>query len=144
MVDGSRMFQTNSYSLSQIATVRVVPDLISGTENMEGILALEYLLRQIGYHMRHCQLHIAAINVMVMQCPLFSYADAIERTHDGIRQLVLLPRTLNKILGRQLLKSVGRTRRRAAVLRALRGGICLLYTSDAADEEDSVDLGGRR
>src|SRR5664280_1777231 len=23
-----------------------------------------------------------------------------------------------------------------------RGGICLLYTSDAADEEDSVDLGG--
>ena len=33
----------------------------------------------------------------------------------------------------------------------IRGGIrvdhiyaCLLYTSDAADEEDSVDLGGRR
>src|SRR5664279_5731453 len=24
------------------------------------------------------------------------------------------------------------------------GGPCLLYTSDAADEEDSVDLGGRR
>ena len=24
------------------------------------------------------------------------------------------------------------------------GGACLLYTSDAADEEDSVDLGGRR
>ena len=24
------------------------------------------------------------------------------------------------------------------------GKICLLYTSDAADEEDSVDLGGRR
>ena len=23
-------------------------------------------------------------------------------------------------------------------------GICLLYTSDAADEEDSVDLGGSR
>ena len=26
----------------------------------------------------------------------------------------------------------------------LRWKICLLYTSDAADEEDSVDLGGRR
>src|SRR5664280_3833238 len=25
-----------------------------------------------------------------------------------------------------------------------RFGVCLLYTSDAADEEDSVDLGGRR
>src|SRR5665648_1294451 len=27
---------------------------------------------------------------------------------------------------------------------ARKGIICLLYTSDAADEEDSVDLGGRR
>src|SRR5674536_114340 len=26
----------------------------------------------------------------------------------------------------------------------LRSQVCLLYTSDAADEEDSVDLGGRR
>src|SRR5664279_2519138 len=26
----------------------------------------------------------------------------------------------------------------------LKSGFCLLYTSDAADEEDSVDLGGRR
>ncbi|GAB5802143.1 hypothetical protein JMUB7513_27910 [Staphylococcus aureus] len=26
----------------------------------------------------------------------------------------------------------------------LRAKACLLYTSDAADEEDSVDLGGRR
>ena len=25
-----------------------------------------------------------------------------------------------------------------------RAVVCLLYTSDAADEEDSVDLGGRR
>src|SRR5665648_1238729 len=28
--------------------------------------------------------------------------------------------------------------------RRYRGLTCLLYTSDAADEEDSVDLGGRR
>ena len=28
--------------------------------------------------------------------------------------------------------------------RALITGICLLYTSDAADERSSVDLGGRR
>ena len=26
----------------------------------------------------------------------------------------------------------------------VQGTVCLLYTSDAADEEDSVDLGGRR
>eukprot|EP00656_Telonema_subtile_P006912 TRINITY_DN1321_c0_g1_i3.p3 TRINITY_DN1321_c0_g1~~TRINITY_DN1321_c0_g1_i3.p3 ORF type:complete len:115 (+),score=26.52 TRINITY_DN1321_c0_g1_i3:1279-1623(+) len=30
------------------------------------------------------------------------------------------------------------------LLNAGRSSICLLYTSDAADEEDSVDLGGRR
>src|SRR5664280_2824312 len=29
-------------------------------------------------------------------------------------------------------------------LATAKNGICLLYTSDAADEEDSVDLGGRR
>eukprot|EP00658_Telonema_sp_P-2_P056911 TRINITY_DN45379_c0_g1_i1.p2 TRINITY_DN45379_c0_g1~~TRINITY_DN45379_c0_g1_i1.p2 ORF type:complete len:105 (-),score=21.38 TRINITY_DN45379_c0_g1_i1:83-397(-) len=30
------------------------------------------------------------------------------------------------------------------VLTAIDSLLCLLYTSDAADEEDSVDLGGRR
>src|SRR5664279_4830970 len=37
--------------------------------------------------------------------------------------------------------------RRQPLLRpeqSARSGSCLLYTSDAADEEDSVDLGGRR
>ena len=29
-------------------------------------------------------------------------------------------------------------------MRAVKTSTCLLYTSDAADEEDSVDLGGRR
>src|ERR1035437_3741750 len=83
LIDRGGMFQANLYSLSQIAAIRVVPDLISRTENVEGILALKHLLRQIGHHMRHRQLHIAAINVVVMQRPLFSYADAIKRTHNG-------------------------------------------------------------
>ena len=30
------------------------------------------------------------------------------------------------------------------ILSILRHGACLLYTSDAADERSSVDLGGRR
>ena len=30
------------------------------------------------------------------------------------------------------------------LLKFLQKSPCLLYTSDAADEEDSVDLGGRR
>src|SRR5664279_4283213 len=32
----------------------------------------------------------------------------------------------------------------ALILEYAVGNVCLLYTSDAADEEDSVDLGGRR
>src|SRR5665648_1176814 len=41
----------------------------------------------------------------------------------------------------------GRTQTRLGVtclLQVGHGSSCLLYTSDAADEEDSVDLGGRR
>ena len=38
----------------------------------------------------------------------------------------------------------GDTRRRVAVAAAAVGVFCLLYTSDAADERSSVDLGGRR
>ena len=30
------------------------------------------------------------------------------------------------------------------IVQSISSSICLLYTSDAADEEDSVDLGGRR
>src|SRR5664279_6614704 len=39
-------------------------------------------------------------------------------------------------------RSLTETRSRNGPLRGSRS--CLLYTSDAADEEDSVDLGGRR
>src|SRR5664279_5503823 len=35
-------------------------------------------------------------------------------------------------------------RLRGCAARVRVGAACLLYTSDAADEEDSVDLGGRR
>ena len=38
----------------------------------------------------------------------------------------------------------GRQPRRRAVERGARREACLLYTSDAADERSSVDLGGRR
>ena len=50
--------------------------------------------------------------------------------------LNLLPRThVTGGVHRQLL---------AYADRRIRAGICLLYTSDAADERSSVDLGGRR
>src|ERR1039458_1716090 len=66
LIDRSRMLQTNFYSLGQIATIGVVANLISRTENVERILALEHLLHQVGDNVRHRKFHIAAVNVMVM------------------------------------------------------------------------------
>ena len=41
-------------------------------------------------------------------------------------------------------KRDGTPRRRVQLLGFWQGEVCLLYTSDAADERSSVDLGGRR
>ena len=77
------------------------------------------------------------------------------QAEDGIRDLVR-SRGLGDVYKRQLLDADGPVHRRhrardpAPPLRAVldqgdaRHGPCLLYTSDAADERSSVDLGGRR
>ena len=77
------------------------------------------------------------------------------QAEDGIRVLVR-SRGLGDVYKRQLLRRDGRRRRAPGPRRRLaagshrrlvRGGRlppCLLYTSDAADERSSVDLGGRR
>ena len=77
------------------------------------------------------------------------------QAEDGIRDLVR-SRGLGDVYKRQRLRRVdhgclctGLFRIRLAGFRCLnwssaRSGSCLLYTSDAADERSSVDLGGRR
>ena len=77
------------------------------------------------------------------------------QAEDGIRALVR-SRGLGDVYKRQaLLMAVTRTLffqeaqrslSPAAVVKAVHDGLmgCLLYTSDAADERSSVDLGGRR
>ena len=77
------------------------------------------------------------------------------QAEDGIRDLVR-SRGLGDVYKRQLRDGSGRNagkdlplataahqtyRRQSA---SAQGGHCLLYTSDAADERSSVDLGGRR
>src|SRR5678816_1202765 len=68
--------------------------------------------------------------------------------HLGAYPPLLLPRVIAKMT-QDPLNSVGQRRRKLAGLSRLRvdegeAGGCLLYTSDAADERSSVDLGGRR
>ena len=83
--------------------------------------------------------------------PLFFFFQA----EDGIRDLVR-SRGLGDVYKRQLrafpplsLRCAARAGGRrprcgAALARRPTPGACLLYTSDAADERSSVDLGGRR
>ena len=77
------------------------------------------------------------------------------QAEDGIRDLVR-SRGLGDVYKRQvqvfalawILVLVERRavepRQRMGILGEMRGNPCLLYTSDAADERSSVDLGGRR
>ena len=84
-------------------------------------------------------------------CSVFFFFQA----EDGIRDLVR-SRGLGDVYKRQRertsgsRRTAGMRRRRCVRIRWTRGvattstGTCLLYTSDAADERSSVDLGGRR
>ena len=77
------------------------------------------------------------------------------QAEDGIRDLVR-SRGLGDVYKRQVLAGDGNPRRSGVVGKARKQGsvspreesraveACLLYTSDAADERSSVDLGGRR
>src|SRR5664279_827721 len=76
--------------------------------------------------------------------PIINLVDRSEaRVCGAVRSVTLRPRTNVPALvveiydGSKALNLIWLGRRRI-------GGVCLLYTSDAADEEDSVDLGGRR
>ena len=77
------------------------------------------------------------------------------QAEDGIRDLVR-SRGLGDVYKRQVLAPIGVSsifdlrshheleHHGPATLVATQGARCLLYTSDAADERSSVDLGGRR
>ena len=77
------------------------------------------------------------------------------QAEDGIRDLVR-SRGLGDVYKRQVLEEPGESGREGAAASDWRGTPhdwsrlvwmvwgCLLYTSDAADERSSVDLGGRR
>ena len=93
---------------------------------------------------------IGTVGGLRSRCPSFFF-----QAEDGIRDLVR-SRGLGDVYKRQPFTSVTlrvlisissiigfvRFTRRSPTSK--HGGICLLYTSDAADERSSVDLGGRR
>src|SRR5208337_1526052 len=110
------MLHAGSNPFGQVATIGVVPHLLSGAENVERVLSFQYLLCQVGHYVRHGELHVSAIDIMIVKGPLLSHPNTIKWPGDGIWQLVLFPCALDEILGCQFLEPIGRPRWRAALL----------------------------
>src|SRR5215472_13491352 len=114
------MFYCYPDAARQIASVGVMTCLIAGSEDVQHLLPFKHLLYKIGHDVRHGKLNVSPQDVAVALGALLANTGAIERTHNGIRRLVLLPGTLGEVLRRQFLKAVGRVTRRTTALRALR------------------------
>ena len=70
----------------------------------------------------------------VAEGPLLADADAVERAHDRVRQLVLVPGGPGEVLDGELLEAVGRERRRDLALLALVATASVSADSKTIDE----------
>ncbi len=112
LVERRRVLHRSRDAPGQVAAVGVVPDLVAVAEDVQRVLALEHLLHEVGHDVAHGQLDVAAQDLDVAERPALADADAVERPHDRVRQLVLLPGALGEVLDGELLEAVGRERRR--------------------------------
>src|SRR5678810_966093 len=71
-------------------------------------------------------------------------AAAIELFDQGAHHLAICDLQLPDMDGLEVLRHMKDARPTSEVIVVTGYGTCLLYTSDAADERSSVDLGGRR
>ena len=96
----------------QVGAVGVVAHLRAIAEDVHWILTLEHLLDEVGNDMAHRQLYVPRQDLFVAECSRFANADAVERSHDRVRQSVLLVGSLGEVLDGELLKAVRREWRR--------------------------------
>ena len=80
--------------------------LRAAAENVQRVLTLDDLLHEVRDDVTHRQLDVAAEDLDVAERATLTDADAVERTHDGVRQRVLAVRCSSEVLDRELLKSV--------------------------------------
>src|SRR5262249_39818606 len=108
LVDGFRPLDAQADPPGQVAAISVVTNLPAVTQQVQGVLAAQHLLDQVGNDMAHRQADVAAQDLLLAQGSALADADAVERPDDRVRQAVLLPRPLGVVFRRQLLKAVGR------------------------------------
>ena len=96
----------------QVAAVGVVPDLVAVAEDVQRVLALEHLLHEVGTTWLIASFTLPLEHLDVAEGPALADADAVERPHDRVGQLVLVPGGPGEVLDGQLLEAVGRQRRR--------------------------------
>src|SRR5665213_1357898 len=100
------MLHREHNAAGQVAPIGVVPDLIAVAQDVQGALALEHLLDQVGDDMAHRQLDVSALYLDVPESALLPGANAIEGPDDGVGQTVLLVGAAGEVFDRQLLKAV--------------------------------------
>ena len=92
------MLDTQPDTTRQIPTIRVVTNLVATSQNVKRVLSLKHLLHKIRHYMRHGKPDVSAHDLPFTDSALFVNSDAIKRSHNCIRKLVLLVGTLNEVL----------------------------------------------
>ena len=86
------MLHRGDDAAGEVAAVGVVPDLLAVAEDVQRVLALHDLLHEVGDHVAHRQLHVAAQHLDLAPGAHLADAHAVERPHDRVRQAVLVVR----------------------------------------------------
>ncbi len=128
LVERGRVLHGVDDAARQVAAVGVVAHLVALAEDVERVLALGDLLDEVGHHVAHRELHVAALDLDLGLGPHLAGADAVERPHDRVRQPVLRVRGARRS-----------TRPRASGSRTTRSAAGPRCSCPSYDGHESVD-----
>ena len=100
------MIDRDTDPVRQVAAIGVMAYLVALAEDVQWVLAFEHLQDEVRNDVRKCKLDIPAHDVGITNRPALADAHAIERSHDRVWELILLPGAFRKELRRELLETV--------------------------------------
>jgi len=86
--------------------VGVVADLLTIAQDVQWILTAQNLLHEVGDHVAHRELDVAAHDFDVAESPNLADSHAVEWPDDGVGESMLLPRRVGEVLDGELLEAV--------------------------------------